>query len=146
MKIFHLLTGPSLWVFFWTTAAYGAEAASPLASPLPATPTASPAAEIIGTAREFGPSSIDFTWLFLKTILAMVVVIALAIIVLRFIIPKLSLHRPRGSRADIEILDRIPLGAKNALYVLRVEGRRLLISTSEHYVGLIAELDKKSEE
>lgn len=95
------------------------------------------------TAAKFGEPSIDFTWLFLKTIFAMIVVIALAIVILRYIIPKITHHRSKARQTDIQIVDRVPLDSKKALYVLNVEGRRLLISASEHYVGFITELEGK---
>jgi flagellar biogenesis protein FliO len=110
------------------------------------TPLATPLA-VLGadTVSEFGQSSVDFTWLFIKMVFAMVFVIALAILVIRFIIPKLALVRSRGRKSDLEVLDRIPLDAKKALYIIRIEGRRLLISVSDNHMGLIAELDAKDE-
>jgi flagellar biogenesis protein FliO len=89
---------------------------------------------------EFGTSSVDFTWLFLKMVFAMIFVIALAIVVIRFIIPKLTYNRGASSRSDLRIVDRIPLDSRKSLYVLEVEGRRLLIGAGEHHVGFIAEL------
>ena len=100
---------------------------------------------VVGTAAEFGNKSVDFTWLFLKTIFAMVVVLALAIIVLRYVLPKLSISRPLKGGTDIQIVDRVPLDSKRILYVLRVEGRRLLVSASEHSVSLITELESEGE-
>ena len=91
-------------------------------------------------AVEFGTSSVDFTWLFLKMVFAMIFVIALAIVVIRFIIPKLTYNRGASSRSNLRIVDRIPLDARKSLYVLEVEGRRILIGAGEHHVGFIAEL------
>lgn len=104
-----------------------------------ATPSPSPLA-LGDPTVEFGSSSVDFTWLFLKMVFAMIFVIALAIVVIRFIIPKLTFNRGAVARSDLRIVDRIPLDARKSLYVLQVEGRRLLIGASEHHVGFIAEL------
>lgn len=95
---------------------------------------------------EIGNSSLDFTWLFLKMIFAMIFVIALAIVVIRFIIPKLTFNRGASARSDLRIVDRIPLDGRKSLYVLEVEGRRILIGSSEHNVGFIAELGKSDAE
>jgi len=97
-----------------------------------------------GLEGELGPQSVNFSWLFLKTILVMVLVIALAIIVLRFIIPKLSLRGTRSS-SDIQVVERVPLDHKKILYVLEVEGRRLLLSATDHSVNLITELSSDHE-
>ena len=109
-------------------------------SPMP-TPLTS--GEALGNAV---PQVPEFSWLFLKMILAMIFVIALAIVIIRFIIPKITLNRSRYARTDLKIIDRIPLDTRKVLYVLQVEGRRLLISASDHHVGLIAELESDHDE
>lgn len=101
----------------------------------------------VGTAGEFGEGSVDFTWLFIKTILAMVVVLALAVLGLRFVLPKLSLHRaPKGS-GTMEVIERMPLDHKKSIMILGVEGRRLLVGVTEQELSLLAELqqDEKQE-
>jgi flagellar biosynthesis protein FliO len=99
-----------------------------------------------GTAAEFGKGSVDFTWLFLKTLLAMLVVISLAVVSLRFFLPRFTWNRQIKGRTTFKILDRIPLDTKKGLYVVEVEGRRLLLGASEHHVGLITELEVPEEE
>jgi flagellar biogenesis protein FliO len=94
-----------------------------------------------GTAAEFGEGSVDFTWLFLKTLLAMLVVIASAVIALRFLLPRLTWNRQIKGKTQFKILDRLPLDNKKGIYVVEVEGRRLLLGASEHYVGLITEIE-----
>ena len=99
-----------------------------------------------GTAGEFGKGSVDFTWLFLKTMLAMLVVISLAVVSLRFFLPRLTWNRQIKGRTSFKILDRIPLDTKKGLYVVEVEGRRLLLGAAENHVSLIAELENIEEE
>ena len=103
-------------------------------TPLPTPIVASPDVMALGTG------SVDFTWLFLKMIFAMIVVIALAIAILRYVVPKLGLHRGRPRRTDFRVVDRIPLDSRKALFVLEVEGRRLLLGASDNHVGLVADL------
>jgi flagellar biogenesis protein FliO len=102
--------------------------------------------EEAGTEDEFGKGTVDFTWLFLKTLLAMIVVIALAVIALRFLLPRLTLNRQIKGRTQFKILDRLPLDAKKGIYVVEVEGRRLLLGAGENYVGLITELKGREAE
>lgn len=94
---------------------------------------------------EFGNSSVDFTWLFVKMVFAMIFVIALALVVIRFVIPKLALIRGRSARSDLKILDRIPLDARKSLYVVQIEGRRLLLGASDNHVGFLTELEGASD-
>jgi len=103
------------------------------------TPTPSPFAAT-EDVMALGAGSVDFTWLFLKMIFAMIVVIALAVLILRYIVPKLGLRRGGTGRTDIRVVDRIPLDARKALFVLEVEGRRLLLGVSDNHVGLVTDL------
>jgi len=125
-----------------------APTASPMATASPAVAAKEAESPIPtrGMVDEFGKSSVDFTWLFLKTIFAMIIVIGLAIVLLRYIIPKVALGRSRGVRSDIQVVERIPLDQKKMLYVVHVEGRRLLVGTSEHSVGLITELNREEDQ
>ncbi|MCC7344765.1 MAG: flagellar biosynthetic protein FliO [Deltaproteobacteria bacterium] len=133
MKYLHLMLG---WVLTLTARPQGLFAATPSPTPL----------ALGDPAAEFGASSVDFTWLFLKMVFAMIFVIALAIVIIRFIIPKLTFNRGAAARSDLRIVDRVPLDARKSLYILQVEGRRLLIGASEHHVGLIAELKATRDE
>lgn len=103
------------------------------------TPLPSPFGEV-EEAVALGAGSLDFTWLFLKMIFAMIVVIALAIVILRYVVPKLGLHRGASGRTDLRVVDRIPLDSRKSLFVLEVEGRRLLLGASDNHVGLVADL------
>lgn len=87
-----------------------------------------------------GAGSVDFTWLFLKMIFAMIVVIALAVVILRYIVPRLGIHRGISRRSNFKVVDRIPLDARKSLFVLEIEGRRLLLGASDNHVGLVADL------
>ena len=127
MKYLHLMLG---WVAVTMTCPFRLLAATPSPTPL----------ALGDPIAEFGSSSVDFTWLFLKMVFAMIFVIALAIVVIRFIIPKLTFNRGAAARSDLRIVDRVPLDGRKSLYVLQVEGRRLLVGASEHHVGFIAEL------
>jgi flagellar biosynthetic protein FliO len=111
------------------------------AAPIQAGGETLPETSAMTTAEQFGVPSVDFTWLFLKTVLAMVVVIALAVIVLRFVLPRVSLGRAPKGGSGMQLLERFPLDSKRMLYILQVEGRRLLLGASEHQVNLITELE-----
>ncbi len=103
------------------------------------------AEELSESLQNLGPSSTHFTWLFIKTLGVMVFVIGLAIFLLRFIIPKLSLQRNSRGGADFQVLGRYALDTKKGLYVVQVEGRRFLLGSTEHSLVLITELKSDTE-
>jgi len=104
--------------------------------------TATPLAD---TVSEFGQSKFDFTYTFIKMVFAMVVVIALALLLIRYVLPKLAFARVQGRGGDVQITDRIALDARKSVVILKVDGKRYLIGVSENYIGTLAQLQSKDE-
>ncbi len=90
--------------------------------------------------------SMDFKGSFFRMIIALILVLALAFVILNYVVPKLARRRFKITKSDIRVLERIPLDAKKHLYVIQVEEKRILISSTDHYVGLITELSPHEEE
>lgn len=124
--------------FTYFVRAFGILEAAAQDAALSLTPVPTPLGD---AADAFGPSSVDFTYLFLKMIFAMVFVIALALVLIKYVVPRMTARRSKIHGTDIEILDRIPLDPKKYLCLLEVEGRRLLIGVSDNHIGMVAELD-----
>jgi flagellar biosynthetic protein FliO len=78
-------------------------------------------------------------WMFVQTILALGFVCLLAYVLLRVLLPRLSLST--AGRSMVTVVDRTPLDQRRSLYVIEVTGRWLLIAVSEGGVQLISELD-----
>ncbi len=132
MNPIHLMEIPAL--LFYRVLAQGPS--------LTGTPSPQATSDVV---TEFGPSSVDFTVLFLKMIFAMIFVIALALVLIRYVLPRLAIGRTRGRTTDIRVVDRIPLDARKSLCLLEVEGKRFLIGVSENYIGMVAELRPNDE-
>jgi flagellar biogenesis protein FliO len=80
-------------------------------------------------------------WLLLRTFLALVAVLALAVVTLRFGLPWLMRHRATGAARQIEVEEVFPLDRSHRLYVVRWKGKRLLLATSPGRVSLVARTD-----
>ena len=83
----------------------------------------------------------DFTWLFIKMITGLVLVLGLAVILLRYVLPKTRLAgigRKKGSWA--QFMDRLPMGPKQSLNLVKISGRYFVLGVSENSVNLITEL------
>jgi flagellar biogenesis protein FliO len=77
-------------------------------------------------------------WLFFKTVLAMVIVIALAFGSIRFLLPRMT--RFRGATAsDIDIIGYRQLDARKAVYILRLRDREVAVGVTEHHITPITE-------
>lgn len=79
----------------------------------------------------------DLALLF-RGVLALLVVVTLAVVSLRFGLPWL-LRRPRtGEKRRIEVEEYCPLDRQHHLYLVRWDNERLLVATSPDRVALLA--------
>jgi len=84
-------------------------------------------------------NSLSFLWMLLQTIFALAMVIGLAYLIFRVILPRLAVSY--GSNNMVRVVDRIGLEARKSLYVIEVAGKWMLVASSENGVQFIAELN-----
>jgi flagellar protein FliO/FliZ len=89
-------------------------------------------------------NSLNFLWMLVQTVMALVFVCGLAYLIFRVILPRVSGFGGLSSNNMVRVIDRIGLEARKNLYVIEVAGRFLLIAASESGVQLIAELDAEA--
>jgi flagellar protein FliO/FliZ len=89
-------------------------------------------------------NSLNFLWMLVQTVMALVFVCGLAYLIFRVILPRVSGFGGLSSNNMVRVIDRIGLEARKNLYVIEVAGRFLLIAVSESGVQLIAELDAEA--
>ena len=70
-------------------------------------------------------NAVDFTFLFIKMIAALVVAVVAAILVLKYAVPRLSFTKKLSEDQRIKILSRISLGPKQHLYLV---GKKVYIA------------------
>lgn len=88
-------------------------------------------------------SAVDFTWLFIKTLLILVVVIVAAIIMLRYGFPRLGFFKPFQKGRYFTVLGRYVLEPRKSLYLVNIGKRYLVIGTADHGINLITEITKE---
>lgn len=101
--------------------------------------------EITTTAATHS-SAVDFTFLFIKMIAALVVACVLAILVVRYILPRLNFAKKFQSDQHIKILSRISLGPKQYLYLVKIYEKCILLGATDHGINKIADLDDVNKE
>jgi len=90
-------------------------------------------------------SSDSATGALVTTLLALVVVCALAYVLLRWLASRGLGGLRRGEH--LQVIERVPLDFKNALYVVRGRGRTWLVATGEGSAPrLLTELDPTANE
>lgn len=82
----------------------------------------------------------SFLPLFVKTVVATVFIVAAAIVSMRYFIPRLSGYR-RNRDSKIQILDYQPLDARKAIYIVKIEGKKVAIGVGESGVNKICDLE-----
>ena len=81
----------------------------------------------------------DFTWMFIKTVAGLVLVLALAFVLIRFVLPKSRLARSRKD-SWVHLIDRIPIDRHLQIYLVKILGRYLVLGASESSVNVITEI------
>ncbi len=84
--------------------------------------------------------TLSYGWLFAKTIIIMVVIIVLAFLCIKYLLPRLVKLR-RRTASDIEVLDFQPLEQKKSIYVVKIQDKKLAVGVSDHSVTKLCEWD-----
>ncbi|EKD42139.1 MAG: hypothetical protein ACD_73C00315G0005 [uncultured bacterium] len=91
------------------------------------------------------PAEMSFGWLLVKTLLAMTVILSLAVLFIKYLMPKLSVNMSRSGSQLIKILDRLPVDARRSLLVIEVNGQKSLVGLSDAGFTHLMKLDPKGE-
>lgn len=84
----------------------------------------------------------DFTWLFVKMLAGLILVLGLALVFMRFVLPRTRLGRNRGSDWA-RILDIVRIDPHRSLYLVKIVERYFVLGTGgtgENSLHLITEL------
>lgn len=82
----------------------------------------------------------DFTWLFVKMVIGLVLVIGLALFLFRVVLPRTRLAGFRRGVPWATLEDAIRLDPHKSLYLVKILERYLVLGASEQGLNLITEL------
>ena len=97
----------------------------------------------IPTAPANYSSAVDFTFLFIKMIAALIVACVAAAIVLRYAVPKLSFIKKAANDKHIKILSRTYVGPKQHLYLVKVDEKCILLGVTDHSINKLLDVELK---
>lgn len=84
----------------------------------------------------------SFGWMLVKTVLAMSLIIGLAYVTIRFILPMFYGKRI-SSRSKIKIIDRVGLEPRRSLFIVQVGKKTALVGTGEQGVTKVMDLEEQ---
>ncbi len=79
---------------------------------------------------------VDFTWMFVKVIFAMIVVCAVAFLIIKYVLPK-SPYVKANKNSQIEVMERFMLEPRKNLYILKVGPQKILVGTTENSISAL---------
>lgn len=87
--------------------------------------------------------TVDFTWLFLKMMVVLIVMCIAAVLVLKFLAPRSKLFQRMTQGQHLHVLSRASLGARQYIWLVRVGTRYFLLGAGHGGVTALAELTEK---
>ena len=82
---------------------------------------------------------LDIVWLLVQTAIALGIVCGLAILIFRYILPRLNVVS--FNKSIVNVVDGASLDARKRLVVVEVAGKYMLLALSENGVQFVSELD-----
>lgn len=88
-------------------------------------------------------TSPDFLWLFIRMIIGLVVVLGLALLLIRYVLPKAG----KNSKTNwAGVVGRVMLEPRKGLYLVKIVGRYFVLGSTDQNLSLISELSKEEGE
>lgn len=84
---------------------------------------------------------LSYEWAFFKMLIIMLVVIALAFVVIKFLLPRLVSMR-RNQNSNIKILDYQALEQRKSIFLLQIKNKEIAVAVTDHNVTKLAEWEE----
>lgn len=94
-----------------------------------------------GQPPELGEQDMSLGWVLFRTLVVLGLVVASAYLILNLGLRRLLGVKAVGGPVVINVLERVPLDTKRALFVVKAAGEYLLIGGADASLNLIAKLD-----
>lgn len=95
---------------------------------------------LLAQIADVNGGEISYGWMFAKTILAMIIIIALAFLSIKYIMPRFIQMRRRAD-SNIKVLDFQTLDQRRVVYLLQIKDKEVAVAVSDHAVSKLCEWD-----
>lgn len=97
---------------------------------------------LIALSQEAG--AVSFGWAAAKMLAALIVVLGLAFVGLRYLLPRFDQVK-KNAVSSIQILDRHPIAQRKAVYLLKIDNKKIAVAISEQNMTKLCEWEIESE-
>lgn len=89
----------------------------------------------------------DFSWLFVKMVIGLILVLGLALVLFRYVLPRFGLGQRRGRGLDWAFVeDVVRIDPHRSLFLVKILERHFVLGASEHSLSVITELSAADSE
>jgi flagellar biogenesis protein FliO len=92
-------------------------------------------------AEEAVVGTLDYSWLFIKVCMAMVIVAVMAFVFIKFILPRMKGFKSSANSA-IQIIDRHIVEPRKNIYLIQFGDRHFLVGSTDNSLSLIGEVSQ----
>lgn len=82
--------------------------------------------------------------LFLKMLLAMIFIVAMAVLILKYVVPRISSFQKNKGDSEIQVLDRHGLEPRKGIYLVKIKNKVLAIGVADHNMTKLSEWEDDS--
>jgi len=91
-------------------------------------------------------SAVDFTWLFIKMLFVLGIVTVLAVLILKYGVPRTAFYKRLTKGSLFRVISRQYVAPRKALYLVEISGRYMLLGVTDHAITPVAEISKEEAE
>ena len=97
----------------------------------------------VETVPATSESAVDFTWLFIKMLFVLGAVTVLAILILKYGIPRTAFYKRLARGSLFRVIARQNVSPRKALYLVETFGKYMLLGVTDHAITPVLELTKE---
>ncbi len=88
-------------------------------------------------------SAVDFTWLFIKMLFVLGIVTVLAVLILKYGVPRTAFYKRLSKGSLFRVISRQYVAPRKALYLVEISGRYMLLGVTDHAITPVTEISKE---
>lgn len=100
-------------------------------------------AAAIPTVPATPEGAMDFTWLFIKMLLALGIVSVFAVLVIKYAMPRINFLKAMGPSRFLVVKARQDIGPGRSVCLIQIGKRYLLLGATDHAINTLAEISEQ---